>query len=409
MITPIKNTVFSGIQPSGTLHIGNYLGAIKQWVELQRDNQAYFCIVDLHAITVPYDNEHLPDHVLNAAAMYLACGIDPTKSTVFVQSHVPAHAELAWLLGTITRKSELERMRQFWEKGSKHDQDPEALSNLITGSQSAGEAAKEQFSNFLEKNKTGSPREFAQFFLKDIRDSGSAFSAIIEEMEDEELELFRNMVGQSIISEQKKSSLGLFAYPVLQAADILLYQTDVVPVGEDQVQHIELTRDIARRFNHRFGEVFTTPKPQVNKETMRVMSLTIPTRKMSKSDEPKSYIALIDAPDIIKKKIMSAVTETEFDIRMDTPSISNLRTIYQAFSDESLDIIDNRFSGQGYKEFKEELAELIVQTLNPIRERYEQLRQDQTTLKETLAAGQAKAEQVANKTLDQVKKKMGLL
>src|SRR3989344_8462789 len=222
--------IFSGIQPSGTLHIGNYLGALKQWVELQENNTAYFCIVDLHAITVPYDVERLPEHILNAAAAYLAAGVDPNKSTIFVQSHVPAHAELAWLLGTTTPQGELGRMTQYKDKSTK---------------------------------------------------------------------------------QKESGTLGLFAYPVLQAADILLYQTNIVPVGEDQKQHIELTRDIAKRFNNKFSEVFTIPEAYINgspdrlaspkpsAQAGRIMSLTDPTRKISKSDEGKSYIALTDAPDII--------------------------------------------------------------------------------------------------------------
>jgi len=329
----MAKTIFSGIQPSGTLHIGNYLGAIKQWIPLQEKNTAYFCIVDLHAITVPYNNEHLLDHVLNAAATYLAAGIDPDHATIFVQSHVPAHTELAWLLSCVTPLGELKRMTQFKEKSKRQK----------------GEVA-----------------------------------------------------------------LGLFAYPVLQAADILLYQTDIVPVGEDQVQHIELARDIARRFHNRFEKeedksVFTTPKPLVNKNTARIMSLTNPAKKMSKSDEPRSYIALTDEPDIIKKKIMSAVTETEpvFSFANSGPAVKNLLTIYQGFSEEEPTTIEDKFTGCGYQEFKEALAKLLIEKLTPIQKKYKDKRQPED-LKIILAEGKAKAEQVANKTLAQVKKKMGL-
>src|SRR3989344_4185551 len=330
----MAKTIFSGIQPSGTLHIGNYLGAIKQWVDLQRDNQAYFCIVDLHAITVPYDNEHLSDHVLNAAATYLAASIDPDHATIFVQSHVPAHTELAWLLSCVTPLGELKRMTQFKEK-----------------------------------------------------------------------------------SERQKGevTLGLFAYPVLQAADILLYQTDIVPVGEDQVQHIELARDIARRFHNRFEKeeeesILTIPKPQINKNTARIMSLSNPTKKMSKSDEPKSHIALTDEPSIIKKKIMSAVTETEpvFSFTHSGPAVRNLLTIYQGFSEEEPAAIEDKFTGCGYQEFKEALAKLLIEKLTPIQKKYKDKRQPED-LKIILAEGKAKAEQVANQTLIQVKQKMGLL
>lgn len=328
MDLPTGKTIFSGIQPSGTLHIGNYLGAIKQWVELQKDNDAYFCIVDLHAITVPYDAKQLPDAILNAAAIYQACGIDSKQSTIFVQSHVPAHAELAWLLGIITSLGELKRMTQFKEKSSK---------------------------------------------------------------------------------QKNEEALGLFAYPVLQAADILLYKTNTVPVGEDQAQHIELTRDVARRFNNRFGEVFTIPKPQINKDTARIMSLTTPTQKMSKSDSEKSYIALTDEPNIIKQKIASAVTETKpvFSFTKSGPAVKNLLTIYQAFSDQEPEAIETKFSGGGYKEFKEALADLLIEKLTPLQEKYKAKRQPEE-LKKILADSKAKAEQVANQTLADVKQKMGL-
>ncbi len=325
-----EQTVFSGIQPSGTLHIGNYLGAIKQWIPLQQDHEAYFCIVDLHAITVPYDASQLPAAALNAAAIYLACGLDPGQATIFVQSHVPAHAELAWLLSTLTPLGELKRMTQFKEKSER----------------GRGEAG-----------------------------------------------------------------LGLLAYPVLQAADILLYQTDTVPVGEDQVQHIEITRDIARRFNGRFGRAFTIPQAQVNRSTARVMSLTEPTRKMSKSDHPKSYLALTDKPDTIKQKIMSAVTETEpvFSFAASGPAVRNLLNIYQAFSGQEAEEIEAKFSGGGYQEFKEAVAELLIEKLTPVREEYENLRRDETKLRKILGQGREKARAKAKNTLKDIKQKMGLL
>lgn len=329
METPTGKVILSGIQPSGTLHIGNYLGALKQWVALQESNTAYYCIVDEHAITVEYDPKELPDRVLNAAAIYLAAGVDPQKSTVFVQSHIPAHTELAWLLGTITQHGELSRMTQF-------------------------------------KDKSG---------------------------------------------RQASVSLGLFAYPVLMAADILLYHADLVPVGEDQKQHIELTRDLAERFNNRFGETFTIPTPYILEHSARVMSLVDPSRKMSKSDGEKSYIAITDEPDAIRKKIMSATTETNpvFSFEQSGPAVKNLLRIYQAFSEESPEAIEQGFSSKGYKDFKEVLAELLVEKLTPIREKYHKLRQDEKHLKNILADGRAKAAAVANKTLRDVKEKMGLL
>lgn len=322
-------TIFSGIQPSGTLHLGNYLGAIKQWVALQESNTAYYCIVDEHAITIPYEPKELPERVLQTVALYLACGLDPDKSTIFVQSQVPAHAELAWLLATQTPFGELGRMTQFKDKSDKHQAD---------------------------------------------------------------------------------TTLGLFAYPVLQAADILLYQTDIVPVGEDQVQHIELTRDIAKRFNNKFGATFTVPEAHVNKHTARIMSLTDPTKKMSKSDADKSYIALLDPPDVIRQKIMSAVTETEavFSFEKSGPAVKNLLSIYQTLSDEEPSAIEKQYTGKGFEDFKETLAELVIATLTPIQKEYRELRQNDNELRLLLGRGKHQAEQVANITLRAVKASMGL-
>ncbi len=325
----VKNkTIFSGIQPSGTLHIGNYLGAIKQWVDLQHNNTAYFCIVDLHAITTPYDSENLPQYVLDATAIYLATGLE--ENTVFVQSHVPAHTELAWLLASKTPLGELNRMTQYKEKSAK---------------------------------------------------------------------------------QKNEGTLGLFAYPVLQAADILLYQTNIVPVGEDQIQHIELTRDLAKRFNNHFDKAFTVPKPLINKNTARIMSLTDPTQKMSKSDNSKSYIALTDKPDTIKQKIMSAVTETEpvFSFDKSGPAVKNLLTIYQSFSEKNAVEIETEFTNSGYKEFKETLASLLIDKLAPIQKKYEKLRKDESKLHKILEQGAERATKSANQTLADVKKKMGLL
>lgn len=321
--------VFSGIQPSGTLHIGNYLGALKQWVALQENNTAYYCIVDEHAITVPYEPKELPERVLNAAAIYLAVGLDPNQSTIFVQSHVPAHTELAWLLATITSTGELSRMTQYKDKSKKY----------------------------------------------------------------------------------QATTLGLFAYPVLMAADILLYQANLVPVGEDQTQHIELARDLALRFNNRFGEVFAVPEALSDKQAARIMSLTDPMRKMGKSDGEKTYIALTDEPDTIRKKVMSATTETDpvLSFKTSGPAIQNLLNIYRAFSDEDPAVIEQNFAGKGYKEFKEGLADLLIKKLTPIRERYTELRADETALKKILDTGAAKATMVANTTLQSAKEKMGLV
>lgn len=328
MELPRQKTIFSGLQPSGAVHIGNYLGAIQQWVSLQANNTAYYCIVDQHAITVRYEPIYLPERVLNTAALYLAAGLDPKKSCLFVQSHVPAHTELAWLLSTITAFGELSRMTQFKEKADKHP---------IT-------------------------------------------------------------------------SLGLFSYPVLMAADILLYQTDLVPVGQDQVQHLELTRTIARRFNTRFDPTFTEPEAWVNKHTARIMSLTEPTKKMSKNDQPDSYIALLDSPEVIAGKIKGAVTETEpvFSFSKSGPAVQNLLRIYQAFSQLTPPAIEEKFTGHGYKVFKETLTELLVEKLKPLRKRYHQLRQDDQALRAILEKGRQRANNIASKTLTLAKQKMGL-
>lgn len=329
MDLPHNKTVFSGIQPSGTLHLGNYLGAIKQWVALQEHNTTYYCIVDEHAITVPYDSQMLPEYVLDTAALYCACGLDPKHAIMFIQSHVPEHAELAWLLATTTPLGELRRMTQFKEKSGR---------------------------------------------------------------------------------KRNEATLGLFAYPILMAADILLYQTHYVPVGEDQAQHIELARTIARRFNNRHGEIFTLPKPLINHETGRIMSLTDPAKKMSKSDNEKSYIALTDDAAAIKKKVSMAVTETEplLSFAHSGPAIKNLLHIYTALSNETKEDIEKKFTGSGYKQFKEALADLLVAQLTPIRERYMRLRSDAANLRIILGKGKDQARMVAAQTLRDVKEKMGL-
>lgn len=329
MEQPRNKTIFSGLQPSGVLHIGNYLGAIKQWVALQADNTAYYCIVDEHAITVPYDPAQLQKTILDTAALYVACGLDAQRSVIFVQSHVPAHTELAWLLSTITPYGELTRMTQFKDKSRK---------------------------------------------------------------------------------QADGTSVALFGYPVLMAADILLYHTDAVPVGEDQVQHIELTRTIAERFNKRFGETFTVPSVFLNKTTARIMSLTDPSRKMSKSDPVNTYIGLTDDPNTIQKKIKSAVTETEpvFSFATSGPAVKNLMAIYLALSDQAPQEIEQAFTGKGYKNFKNALAELLVEKLSPIRDRFNQLRHDESHLRSIFDAGSHRANEVASKTLLDVKEKMGL-
>ncbi len=332
METPQGKTIFSGIQPSGTLHIGNYLGAIKQWIALQEGNTSYFCIVDQHAITVPYDQKTLQDRILDAAATYLAAGIDPEKSVIFIQSHVAAHTELAWMLSTIAPYGQMSRMTQFKDKSKK-------------------------------------------------------------------------------LASKDAISLALFSYPVLMAADILLYGTTTVPVGEDQKQHIELTRDIAEKFNAAYGEIFTLPEPLIPEDTARIMSLSDPKKKMSKSDSEKSTIALTDAPDVIRKKIASAVTETEtvFSFQKSGPAVKNLLAIYKAFSEKEEEEIEKEFADKGYKEFKDALAQQIISSLVDFQARYKALREDDTDLRFALGRGMHRAQQTANGMLHRAKEAMGLI
>jgi len=323
--------IFSGIQPSGVLHLGNYLGAIKQFVELQKeDTECIYCVVDLHAITVPQEPEALKKNILSVAAIYLACGVDPEKSTIFVQSHRPEVTELSWILNCHTYMGELERMTQFKEK--------------------AGE-------------------------------------------------------------KRASVSAGLFDYPVLMAADILLYQTTDVPVGEDQKQHVEITRDIAERVNNKYDQVFTVPNPFIKKETARIMGLDDPTKKMAKSaPTPLNYIALTDEPDVIRDKIKRAVTDSGSEVKAasDKPAISNLLTIFSGVSGKPIEALEKEFEGKNYSEFKGALAEAIVEFLTPIQKKYNELMAEPEKLREILDAGAKKLESDAKKTLTEVKSKVGL-
>lgn len=322
-------TIFSGIQPSGVITLGNYIGAMKQFVELQDDYNCYFCIVDQHAITVPQDRLALRKNIRSLAAFYLAVGIDPNKSTLFIQSEVPAHAQAGWILQCIAYIGELERMTQFKDK-------------------SAGKEAV---------------------------------------------------------------SAGLLTYPPLMAADILLYSTDIVPVGEDQKQHIELTRDLAERFNKRYGDIFTIPEARIPKIGARIMSLTDPTKKMSKSDpNQKSYITLLDDAKTIEKKVKSAVTDSEGIIRYDKenkPGVSNLLTIYSILANEPIEQLEARYVGKGYGEFKADVAEAIINTLTPIQEKYYEL-MESTKLDDILDEGAEKANRVASKMLKKMENAIGL-
>ena len=328
-----KKRIFSGVQPSAIPTIGNYIGAMKNFVALQDEYDCTYCIVNQHAITVPQDPKKLKEQTRSLAALYLAIGLDPEKSTIFVQSEVPAHAQAAWIVQCNVGVGELERMTQYKDKSQK----------------------------------------------------------------------------------QQSVSAGLLTYPPLMVADIVLYNAEVVPVGEDQKQHMELTRDFVERFNSRYGngnQLLVMPEPFSPKAGARVMSLQTPTKKMSKSDaNVKEYISMLDEPSVIRKKIKSAVTDSsgviEFD-QAEKPGVSNLLTIFSAFSGESIDSLVNRFKGVGYGQFKEELADAIIAVMEPIQERYyELLKSDK--LDEILDEGAKKANYVANKTLRKMEKAVGLV
>ena len=325
--------ILSAIQPSGTLTIGNYLGALKNFVKLQDEHECFFFIVDQHAITVPQDRLELRKKIKELTALYLACGLDPEKATIFVQSEVPAHTQLAWMLTCNTSMGELERMTQFKDKSQK-------------------QSAK----------------------------------------------------GQGI-------GVGLFMYPVLMAADILLYDVDFVPVGDDQKQHLELTRDLAERFNNRFGETFKIPEPLIAKTGARIMSLQEPTKKMSKSDDnARNFILMTDEPNVIRKKIKSAMTDSDGIIAFDRenkPGISNLLEIYSTITGESIDSLVARYDGAGYGTFKSDLAEVVVAELEPIQQRMKELL-NSPIIDEVLDRGAEQANKLAFKKVKKVEHKMGL-
>jgi tryptophanyl-tRNA synthetase len=326
-----RRRVFSGIQPSGRSHLGTYLGALKNWVSVQDDYDSFFCIVDLHALTVPQDPKLLRKNVREMAALYVAVGLDPEKSTIFRQSRVSEHTELAWLLNCVARVGELSRMTQFKDKAQK----------------------------------------------------GGADSA----------------------------SVGLYDYPVLQAADVLLYNAHLVPVGEDQRQHLELMRTLARRFNGLYGETFVVPEPMILDVGARVMALDDPTNKMSKSaPTPAGYVELLDEPDVIRRKIRRAKTDSGSEIfaSPEKPAITNLLNIYAGLTDISVPELEERYRGRGYGDLKKDLGEVVVESLTPIRERALELLDDPKELDELLESGAERARKVARVTLRDAQTRMGL-
>lgn len=325
-----KKVIFSGMQPSGVITLGNYLGALKNWTNLQDEYNCLYCIVDMHAITVRQDPATLRKNAINLLMQYIAAGLDPEKNVIYYQSHVSAHAELAWILNCYTYMGELSRMTQFKEKSSKH--------------------------------------------------------------------------GENI-------NAGLFTYPALMAADILLFQTDLVPVGADQKQHLELARDIAMRFNGLYGETFKVPEPYIGKVGARVMSLQEPTSKMSKSDEDtNASIYLMDDPDAIMRKFKRAVTDSDACVRFDQetkPGISNLMSIYGAITGQTMEQIQSEFEGKGYGDFKMRVGEAVVEELRPLQARFKELSSDKTYIDSIIKKNAETANYLATKTLRKVQKKVG--
>jgi tryptophanyl-tRNA synthetase len=323
--------IFSGIQPTGEKTLGNYSGAFRQYVTTQERGDAFFCIVDLHSITVEYDPDDLHESTLSLAAMLFATGLDPDRSTVFIQSHVDAHPQACWLLNAVTSFGELRRMTQFKEKSEQHE--------FVTS--------------------------------------------------------------------------GIFEYPVLMAADILLYRTDVVPVGDDQRQHLELTRDIAERFNRRFGELFVVPEAEIPEIGGRIMDLQEPENRMSTTrGTPQGTVRMLDEPDVIRKKFRSAVTDSGTDVRHDRdekPGITNLLEIMSVATGDPIPELEARYDGGGYGRFKEDVGEAVVELLVPIQRRYEELRGDEGELRRMLAAGAEKARAESEPTLEQMYERMGFV
>ena len=358
-----RPVVLSGIQPSGRLTIGNYLGAIKNWLPLHEQYDCYYMLVDLHAITVRQDPKVLRERCYEFLALYIACGLDPAKNVLFVQSHVSAHARLSWILNCYTQMGELNRMTQFKDKAAK------------------------QLNIQAHENLNIQP------------DYGTGDLAI--------------KVPLKNVSELTGVNVGLFDYPVLMAADILLYDSAQVPVGDDQKQHLELTRDIASRFNNMYGPVFKVPEPMIPPVGARIMGLQEPRAKMSKSDDSETNsIYLLDSPDVITRKIKRAVTDMDNCIRyapLEQPGVANLLSILSATTGESMPTLESRFSGQGYGSLKSAVAEAVVETLRPIQERYDQIRLDTHYLNLVLEIGRRKAQSKSRKVLKKVHDVLGFI
>lgn len=326
-----KKIIYSGIQPSGLLTLGNYIGAIRNWKQLEDQYKCLYCVVDMHTLTVRQEPAAFRKCSFELLALYIAAGLDPMKTVLYMQSHVPAHAELAWILSCYTYLGELSRMTQFKDKSQK---------------------------------------------------------------------------------QETNMNAGLFTYPVLMAADILLYQTDLVPIGADQKQHLELARDLAIRFNNLYSDTFVVPDAYIPKVGARVMSLQEPTRKMSKSDAEDTFIAILDAPEVIARKCKRAVTDSQACVRYDPegkPGVSNLMSIMSALSGNTMEQIENQFKGQGYGAFKTAVADLVIETLAPIQAEHKRIMADKAYLQRVMQDGAEQAQQMASKTLRKVRKKIGLI
>lgn len=398
--------MISGIQPSGNLHIGNYLGAIQQWIKLQDEFDVTLFVADLHAITVPQKPEELRQRTLEIAKIYLAAGLDPTKVTIFIQSHVPEHAELCWILNTITKNGDLTKMTQFKDKTGVEFESSEQVSQVIN----AISSAMRRVSSALTVDGQEIVYKGQRFSFDDFQHAlNVTLEGAAEFVEEEALDRLR-----SIIQEEKEkfnsAGVGLFDYPVLMAGDILMYDAELVPVGEDQVQHIELTRTLGRRFNKKFGETFKIPQPLLQKEGARIMSLDNPAKKMSKSAESEyNYIALNDDPEKARKKIMKAVTDsgTEIVYRDDKPALKNLINIYSLLSGQSTSEVENLYVGKGYADFKQGLGDAVTAFLEDFQKKYAAV-SDERVL-EVLREGAERVRPLAQKKMREVKQRVGFL
>jgi len=417
----LKKTVLSGIKPSGIPTLGNYIGAISKWVPLQDQYETcLFSIVDLHALTVAQDPKELTEQTYTLAAFLLAAGIDPKRSILFLQSQVPAHAELGWLMTTQSTLGELLRMTQFKDKAGvtpllegpaieESYELSEANQKTIDHIQGRVNARKDMLLANQEQRIILTSDQLGQMKLEGDQDD-QAFLEIRSRF-DQIYKLLGPIFAQ-IENRRSETSTGLLVYPSLMAADILLYQTDVVPVGDDQKQHVELARDLAERFNKRYGKTFIVPTPIIAKEGARIMSLDDPTQKMSKSnDREKSYILITDTPEQIRKKIMSATTDSGSTIVFDAArqGLHNLLTIYKVLSGMTEKQIEKKFAGAGYGTFKADLADLIIQTLSPIQAKMKKLLADRKGLDRILSAGAKRAAKLAAPTLTKSKQRLGLV